>query len=564
MRNPDDFSMTKMKTDIAKAGNLFYQYRACKRDVSTIYDIENIRHGVVFARTPLQMNDPFDSKVGFSVEKIYDECIDFALNHVDATLDPELKLVVTNLLKYRIVGETFGFVNALNKLKKFIFTQSIIAHVPLADLPQFVTRDLNRLYSKCPGEIKKYLNKDAFFVFSLIIKDYQNEDIEEKTIVEALKMEEVLKELENVVTRARDETYIPFLENFLSKSTVTCFSASGWDNQLMWSHYANSYSGICVEYDFEKMDQFIGFMYPVKYSAIRPTVSLMDLGFTGFEKDESGKLITEEVNISAIFSYLLTKNKCWSYEEEWRIINIEGEPYTPMFVEAPFVKSITLGFNLDDICKQMLWDVCKERDIECYQLVINSSDYSLTRKLLTEDDFVFDVEKSEWYINFICEHLVPIGEKITANCNSLTRTIEEGNFDSASMMNVLTLALDYLSDVYFLKNSFNGFCRSTDTPLSIVTGDTEIGVAIAQIDSFISQSEAFVKILEDSLIGLRIINKIPSNDFIAASKIIPNIKEMFDKHRELIWYGKQVDAGDVNTSDLCTESTKPPIASNKT
>ena len=89
-------------------------------------------------------------------------------------------------------------------------------------------------------------------------------------------------------------------------------------------------------------------------------------------------------------------------------------------------------------------------------------------------------------------------------------------------------------------------------------------MAIAQIDSFISQAEAFVKILEDSLIGLRIINKIPSNDFIAASKIIPNIKEMFDKHRELIWYGKQVDAGDVNTSDLCTESTKPPIASNKT
>ena len=85
MNNPNNFneiSMQKMKADIARAGNLFYQYRACKRDAATIYDIENIRHGVVYARTPLQMNDPFDSMIGYSVEKIYDECIDMIINRV--------------------------------------------------------------------------------------------------------------------------------------------------------------------------------------------------------------------------------------------------------------------------------------------------------------------------------------------------------------------------------------------------------------------------------------------------------------------------------------------------
>ena len=141
----------------------------------------------------------------------------------------------------------------------------------------------------------------------------------------------------------------------------------------------------------------------------------MALGLKEFKKDENGKLITEEVNIRAIFSYLLAKNKCWSYEEEWRIINVEGEPYTPLFVNVPFVKSITLGLGLDNICKQLLWDVCKERCIECYQLIINPSDYSLTRELLTDDDFPFDKEKEERYIKFICEHTVPLGEKISAN-----------------------------------------------------------------------------------------------------------------------------------------------------
>lgn len=554
MNNPENFTVENMKADIAKAGNLFYQYRACRRDASIIYDIENIRHGVVYARTPLQMNDPFDSKVGFSVEAVYEECIDLALNQVDATLDLDLKLVIKNLLKYRMIGKTLEFVNVLNKLKKYILVQSVIAHVQPANMAQFITRDLNKLYSKCPPEVKKYLNKDAFYVFALVIKDYKNEDVEEKTIVEALKMEGILKELEDAVIKARDEIYLPFLENFLSKLTVTCFSASGWDNQLMWSHYANSYSGICVEYNFEKMDKFIGFMYPVKYSSVRPTVSLKDLGLTKFKKDENGELITDEVNISAIFSYLLAKNKCWGYEEEWRIINVEGEPYTPLFVEAPFVKSITLGLDLDDICKQLLWDVCKERGIECYQLIINPSDYSLTRELLTDEDFVFDKEKEERYITFICEHTVPLGEKISANCKSLTKAMEEGNFESTSMMNVLTFTLDYLSDVYFLKSTFNRFCRFTNTPVSEVTGDTQIGVAITQIDSFIFQSENGVKTIEDSLINLRIMNKITSNEFGEARKLIANIKEMFEKHCELHWYGKESTGEQQEIANISEES----------
>lgn len=538
MNNPDNFSMEKMKADIAKAGNLFYQYRACRRDAAIIYDIENIRHGVVYARTPLQMNDPFDSKIGFSVEKIYEECIDLVLDQVDTTLDLNLKLVIKNLLKYRILGETLGFVDALNKLKKYIFTQSVIAHVPTTNLPQFIIRNLDKLYSKCPPEVKKYLNKDAFFVFALVVKDYQNQDIDEKTIVETLKMEENLKELEDAVVKTRDEIFLPFLKDFLSKLTVTCFSASGWDNQLMWSHYANSYSGICVEYDFSKMNKFIGFMYPVKYSSVRPTVSIKDFGLTDLKKDENGKYLTEEVNISAIFSYLLTKNKCWSYEQEWRIINVEGDPYTPLFVEAPFVKSITLGLDLDDVCKQLLWDVCKERGIECYQLVLNSSDYSLTRELLTDGAFVFDKEKEERYILFICEHTVPLGEKISTNCNSLTNAVKGGNFEPASLMNVLTYTLDYLSDVYFLKCTFNRFCRCTDTPASEVTGETQIGVAITQIDSFIFQAEAGFKTIGDLLISLRVMNKITSNEFGAARTLIADIKELLEKHRELSWYGK--------------------------
>lgn len=539
MDKQSDFSFPKMKEDISKAGNCFYQYRACKRDAATIYDIENIRHGVVYARTPLQMNDPFDSMIGFSVEEIYSECIDLALNQVDSALDSNLKLVIKYLLQQRLLGQTLGFVSALNGLKKYIFKQSLIAHITSPQLPQFIVGNLNRLYNKCPADIKQYLNKDAFLVFALIIKDYQNVDIEEKTIIDALKMEDVLKDLEVKVTEAKDQIYIPFLKDFLSKLTVTCFSASGWDNQLMWSHYANSYSGICVEYDFGKMNDFIGFMYPVKYSNIRPTVSLKDLGLSSFKKDESGNLITDDVDIKSIFSYLLSKNKCWSYEEEWRIINTGEEPYTPIFINAPFVKSITLGLELDDMCRQLLWDVCQELNIECYQLIINSGDYTLKRELLTASAFAFDKEKEERYFDLISKHTIPLGEKITANSNILIEAIKEGRFESDALLNVLASTLDYLSDVYFMKTSFNRYCWYTNSSVSDLTKEKSICKAILQIDGFICQAEIGAKTIEESLLGIRLMNKISSSDYKNAMKLIADIKELFEKHQELQWFGRE-------------------------
>ena len=538
MDKQSDFSFPKMKADIAKAGNCFYQYRACKRDAATIYDIENIRHGVVYARTPLQMNDPFDSMIGFSVEEIYNECIDLALNQVDSTLDSNLKLVMKTLLQQRLLGQTLEFISTLNALKKYIFRQSLISHVAPSQLVQFIATNLSKLYSKCPSEIKKFLNKDSFLVFSLIIKDYQNVDIEEKTLIDALKMEEVLKELETTVIEAKDKIYVPFLKDFLSKLTVTCFSASGWDNQLMWSHYANSYSGICVEYDFEKMNDFVGFMYPVKYSSIRPTVSLKDLGLSSSKKDENGNLITDEVDIKAIFAYLLSKNECWSYEEEWRIINTEENPYTPRFVSAPFVKSITLGLEIDDMCRQLLWDVCQEINVDCYQLVINSSDYTLSRELLTASEFAFDKEKEERYFDLISKHTILLGEKMTINSNTLIAAIKEGRFEPDALLNVLACTVDYLSDVYFMKTSFNRYCRYTNSSINDVTNEKNMCKSILQIDGFVGETETGARTIEESLFGIRIMNKISSSDYKKSMSLIADIKELFEKNKELQWFGR--------------------------
>lgn len=539
MLKQSDLSFQKIKANISNAGNLFYQYRACKRDASTIYDIENIRHGQVYARTPLQMNDPFDSVIGFSVDKIYDECIDLIFEKVNLSLDENVKLILKNILKYRIAGKTIEFIGALNKLKKYIFTQSTIKHVSPANLAQFVTSNLDKLYKKCPHDIKNYFDKQLFLVFSIIIKDYKGIEIEEKTIADILNMEDVLNLLEKEVEEIRDQKYIPFIKDFLSKLTVVCFSASGWDNQLMWAHYANSYSGICVEYDFKKMNHFIGFMYPVEYLKERPTVTLKDLGIDKLETDENGKLIVSETDMSAVFSYLLAKNECWKYEAEWRIINQSEQPYTPMFINVPYIKSITMGLNLDDMCKQLLWDVCQETGIDCYQLVINPNDYQLRREKLTEESMAFDESKEIAYINLLVEHILSASKKLSDNSRIFIESVEKNSFEINAMINVLTSALDFLSDAYFLKASFNRYCKNMSVQENEIIDNQEITSAIFSINDFVSIAQCGSESIETGLINLLMTRKISKADYNTAKKLLANILELVDKHLELKWFDNE-------------------------
>ena len=122
--NNKELKFENMKQDMARAGGLFYQYRPCRRDVATIYDIENIRHGVVYAQTPLNMNDPFDSMIGYSPEKMYEDCISMLVEQLDIK-DESLKIIILYLLKYKAIGKLAEFICMLNDLKKYLW-QSLV------------------------------------------------------------------------------------------------------------------------------------------------------------------------------------------------------------------------------------------------------------------------------------------------------------------------------------------------------------------------------------------------------------------------------------------------------
>ncbi|WP_085908265.1 DUF2971 domain-containing protein [Kiloniella majae] len=98
-----------------------------------------------------------------------------------------------------------------------------------------------------------------------------------------------------------------FIDNYRRKR-IYCLAKRS-DNILMWSHYGGYHSGICLQFNSRPSSYFFR-AQKVIYGNDRP---IINPGLDGhMEKFEKA---------------LLSKSKAWSYEEEWRMteINLSGQ-----------------------------------------------------------------------------------------------------------------------------------------------------------------------------------------------------------------------------------------------
>lgn len=114
---------------------------------------------------------------------------------------------------------------------------------------------------------------------------------------------------------------------------VCCFSEDPI-NELMWSHYAKSHSGVCLEFDFSHTPSLRDKLWPVRYASAMPVLDSFD----------------------ELPDALLTKNVQWSYEREWRILKMFGgcETFEPQSITA-----IYFGAKADKNMVDQVIETCK-------------------------------------------------------------------------------------------------------------------------------------------------------------------------------------------------------------
>ncbi|PTC01884.1 DUF2971 domain-containing protein [Vibrio mediterranei] len=143
-------------------------------------------------------------------------------------------------------------------------------------------------------------------------------------------------ELAPMLVRAAREANEKIVDRFIDSRGVSCFSEV-CDELLMWAHYADKYSGFCLE--FQTDNELFEHAKKVVYVDEMPKLDVLSIYGDGRRGD--------------ILELFCTKSKSWEYEREWRCIHSEaGTAYT---YPAEALKGVYFGPNINP---EMLEIIC--------------------------------------------------------------------------------------------------------------------------------------------------------------------------------------------------------------
>lgn len=146
----------------------------------------------------------------------------------------------------------------------------------------------------------------------------------------------------------------------IHKKITGIFSlTTDYSNALMWSHYANSHKGYCIEYEFEGLENL----------KLKHFESNQLRNFDSLEKVKySNKVITlSNINLSPNdFKKIVTQKTLeWAYEKEFRIlVNVWGS-----YNHNPnVIKSIIFGLSTSEIVRDYIINKLEDKGIEFFQM----------------------------------------------------------------------------------------------------------------------------------------------------------------------------------------------------
>lgn len=178
------------------------------------------------------------------------------------------------------------------------------------------------------------------------------------------------------------------MESIRNNTLIYCFTGNN-NSLLMWSHYADSHKGACIEFEVEPTEKdLIGVNYSDKkanfdiftVASIILALEFIKKPFNGGDREFNNKIMVP----------FYTKSMEWSYEQEYRYIFstkstkrvfIDNENY---YVKSPKIKSITFGcrVNQHDPDYKKIIDVCNKKGILVKYLEASEDSYSLEEKCI--------------------------------------------------------------------------------------------------------------------------------------------------------------------------------------
>lgn len=164
-------------------------------------------------------------------------------------------------------------------------------------------------------------------------------------------------------TKLRDPTYLRELFSKLI-GNYGVYSMSEVSNDiLMWAHYSEAHTGICLEFDATEIGSLFWEHFKVKYQEEYPVVNVMELD-----------------NAKEFLKALTTKASHWNYEKERRVIrtDIEGGPGIYDF-DPKLLKGVILGVRTSSENEKRIrgWIDQYPTPVKLYRAKLNDKFFSL-------------------------------------------------------------------------------------------------------------------------------------------------------------------------------------------
>jgi len=159
-----------------------------------------------------------------------------------------------------------------------------------------------------------------------------------------------------------------FNKNQRVEYKISCFSTN-YKEVLMWSHYAQKHSGMCIGFDFP-------FIYPEKF-VLAPVKYVPEL-----------RALDGNTSLSRVILYwLTTKSERWKYEEEIRAIarTSNTEKTELIEFEPKYVTEIIFGCNIDQNKIDQGIKKIKNSDLDFDKLMIKRMVIDTNTFLLKEE-----------------------------------------------------------------------------------------------------------------------------------------------------------------------------------
>ena len=370
-------------------GGKVYKYRAFD---TKGFSIENLKNGTLYCSPPSAFNDPFECRLGMDIQSlmvvksgIEIDYIEEIFKHYVLVFYGNAKITDYNIKEQNIIQrlldnktmnllleKSYNFESEKDAFKEltqntdYIFELIKIIMMDSQILQAFNTSE-EMLKSKLNDCLTR-MSSDSINAYPDLNLMYGTSYDADEISTVALISNEFYPENNNKVIQM-ERTFYTFEKTLKEKITNSFFVgclAENYKNRLMWSHYADSHKGFCIEYDYSNYKCKDIIPFPVCYSE---NLVMIPWKYVINQNKENMHKATKEM-MRALF----TKDAIWSYENEWRILIPQSEEQS---LKMPPISYIYIGAMCEEKNKHELIKIAKELNVPIKQMTIDRGKYLL-------------------------------------------------------------------------------------------------------------------------------------------------------------------------------------------